>query len=87
MKNLFALTILEVINLGFRNTYGMNPNCVGFENHRGNSIYVNIEDGKIKVSAYKVSKRCSYIEIENESDLDKMKSDLVLKLKDLRSKI
>lgn len=87
-KQLFALTVLEVINLNFRTTYGNNPIHIGFENQKGNKVYVSmdnrlfgISDNKIRVSAYKVSKRCSLIEIENESDIEKMKNELITKLK------
>lgn len=82
-KQLFALTVLEVINLNFRTTYGNNPIHIGFENQKGNKVYVSMDfsDNKIKVSAYKVSKRCSLIEIENESDIEKMKNELITKLK------
>lgn len=81
MKNLFALTVLEVINLGFQNTPGLNPVYIGFENRKGNSVYVSLEDDKVKVSAFKVSRRCSYVEIENESDIEKAKNELITKLK------
>lgn len=81
MKNLFALTVLEVINLGFQNTPGFNPYYIGFENRKGNSVYVSLEDDKVKVSAFKVSRRCSYVEIQNESDIEKAKNELITKLK------
>lgn len=42
---------------------------------------MDFSDNKIKVSAYKVSKRCSLVEIENESDIEKMKNELITKLK------
>lgn len=82
-KQLLALTVLEVINLNFRTTYGRNPLHIGFENQKGNTVYVSMDfsDNKIKVSAYKVSKRCSLVEIENESDIEKMKNELISKLK------
>jgi hypothetical protein len=81
MENLFALTILKVLRLDFHSTQGRNPNHFGFQNRKGNTIYVSNMNGKITVSAFKVSKRCCNIEIESESDIEIMADKIISTLK------
>lgn len=80
-KTLFALTVLKMIQLGFRNTEGHNPYYIGFENRKGNTVYVSIEDDKVKVAAFRVSRRCLFMELDKESDVDAVADELSAKLK------
>jgi len=70
MKNLFALTILRIINLQFKSDIGRNPNMVSLENSRGNSIYVKLTDKSVTISVYKVSRRCLILELTDESEIE-----------------
>jgi hypothetical protein len=81
MENLFALTILKVIHLGFCNQESMNPYHIGFQNRKGNSLYVSLEDDKVKVPVFKVSRRCCYFEITSQEDIDAMAIEITEKLK------
>jgi hypothetical protein len=77
MKELFALTVLRIINLGFSSNLGKNPNLISLENRKGQKVYVTNNDTSINVSGYKVTARCLNIDI---SSLDEM-FDAVLKIK------
>lgn len=83
MKSLFALTILELINLDFRSMYGQNPVHIAFENHKGNTAFVILDTAanKVIVRVYKVTKLCCLIEIDNESQLQEMRNTIISKLK------
>jgi len=78
MKELFALTVLRIINLGFSSNLGKNPNLISLENRKGQKVYVTNNDTSIKVRGYKVTARCLNIDI---SSLDEM-FDAVLKIKE-----
>jgi len=80
-ETLFALTILEVLRLEFRSTYGRNPIHFGFENKKGNSIYVSRMNDRVTVSAFKVSRSCFSTEIENEIQIGIMSDELIKILK------
>jgi hypothetical protein len=82
MKSLFALTILDIINLRFTNLSGNNPNFIGFKNEKGNSVYASLNETCVRVSVFKVSKRCFLVELTDENQLEKMNADIkdVLKL-------
>lgn len=78
MRNLFALTILRIINLQFASQIGRNPDMIHLENSKGNSIYVHLTNKSITISVYKVSRRCLVLELTNESEIE----DMVVKIKE-----
>ena len=80
MKNLFALTILRIINLQFGSRIGMNPNYISLQNSKGNTIYVEKTDNSVKISAHKVSKQCLSIEITDENEIEDVATSIKGKL-------
>lgn len=83
MKELFALTILELINIGFRTEYGQNPDYISLENEKGNRIYVSNNGVLVGISVFKVSARCYHTQITTVTELkdarDTIKDKLQLK--------
>ena len=83
MEDLYALTILEVIKLKFGSNIGENAqSIVSFTNAKGNRIYVEKTRFNIKISAYKVSARCYYAEVNDWvnmiTSIDELKNKLKL---------
>jgi TfoX/Sxy family transcriptional regulator of competence genes len=78
MKNLFALTILRIINLQFESQIGRNPDMISLINSNGNKIYVERKEQSITISVYRVSKRCLLINLKDESQIE----DAVVKIKE-----
>jgi hypothetical protein len=78
MKNLFALTILRIINLQFESQIGRNPDMISLINSNGNKIYVERKEESISISVYRVSKRCLLINLKDESQIE----DAVVKIKE-----
>ncbi len=83
MKELFALTILRIINIGFRNSAnGRNPEFIALENRTGNTIYVSsMESDHVLISAYKVTKICLKESITDISQLEAVIDVLKTKVK------
>ncbi len=79
MRELFALTILRLINLGFRTSAnGRNPVFHSVENSKGHTIYIGQEVDCVTISASKVSRTCLRESITDISQLE----GIVDKLKD-----
>ena len=78
MINLFALTILRIINLQFESQIGRNPDMISLINPNGNKIYVERKEQSISISVYRVSKRCLLINLTDESQIE----DAVIKIKE-----
>ncbi len=81
MDDLFALTVLEIIRIGFVNTECGNPDMIGFANRKGNMVYVKKQEGSVVISVFKVSARCLYLEVEKESQIDAVVNNIKEKLK------
>ena len=81
MKELFALTILRIINLGFASQIGRNPTFIDLVNKQGQTIYVSNNGDFIRVSGYKVSSRCINIDINDSSEIEEMVTKIKEKLK------
>jgi len=82
MKNLFALTILRIINLQFESQIGRNPDMISLINSNGNKIYVERKEESISISVYRVlqinTKRRLLINLTDESQIE----DAVIKIKE-----
>lgn len=78
MKNLFALTVLRIIQLQFGSQIGMNPDYIYLKNEKGNSVYVERTDTSVIISAFKVSKKCLSMDITDVSEIE----SVVVKLKE-----
>lgn len=81
MKELFALTLLRLVNLQFSTTKGMNPNYIGLVNDAGNTIYLSVEADCVNICAFKVSKQCFNKSISDISQLEDVIDQLKLKVK------
>jgi len=82
VRELFALTILRFINLGFRTSAnGRNPEFKSLQNSKGHTIYVGQELDCVSVSANKVSRRCVKQSITDISQLKDVVDILKTKLK------
>ena len=81
MKELFALTLLDIINIGFATEHGMNPDMVHLTNKKGNSIYIQTNGYDVQISVYKVSARCYHKTIINKEQIPSVITDIKTKLK------
>lgn len=81
MKELYALVILRIIHLSFKTTGGRNPDMCSLENKFGNKIYIQIIDDYIKISVYKVTKRCYTVNITDKDQIETVVEDIKEKIK------
>lgn len=80
MENLFGLTVLAIMRIGFVNNKCGNPDMIGFTNSKGNMIYAKKNESSIEMSVYKATARCLYLEIEKDNQLKDVISIIALKL-------
>jgi len=89
MDNLLGLTVLAIMRIGFVNAKCGNPDMFGFQNSKGNLIYVSKEVDCIEISVYKVSTRCSHLNLylEDEKKIQHIVNVIIAKLKISESEI
>jgi hypothetical protein len=68
-KDLYALVLLEILNVGFGSSISVNPNIKLLTNSKGNSVWVTMLENEVEVKAFRVTTMCMRVKLGNRSDL------------------
>jgi len=71
-KDLYALVLLEILNVGLGSSISVNPNIKLLTNSKGNSVWVTMLENEVEVKAFRVTAMCMRVKLGNRSDIDTM---------------